>query len=408
LFYAKTAAPDLNNATAAIKLPDIAQSVREAQNLDWSLLGPRMGGNWVVFILGIAGFGFVCWRRPALLMFLPFLILGFASVKLGNRFSMYGTIAIGMGIGLGLSELMLMLRQSQGRRWIGQLTMACVALWPSAQFMQQVVPVPVLPRVYAETFLDMRELTEPDALLWQWWDYGYAGQYYAERATFGDGARQTGPWLYPLAKVHCSVSSHEAAQFMRYFGQVMLDTGSANTTDARTALFRGNPVEQIQKMGASSAEEFVDDLGKQSKVLPTDVPNYFIVSWENLRLAGWISYYGNWDIVTGTSSPGKMQRVQGEIRIDSAAGTMTVNGKPGPIDSLDVVEQEGTRHFEWSNGSGAHVLINQAGRQVFLMDSKMYRSMMVQMLIGPPEKFADDFTLVVDKYPWVRAYKVKG
>jgi dolichyl-diphosphooligosaccharide--protein glycosyltransferase len=137
LFYAKTAAPDLNNATAAIKLPDIAQSVREAQNLDWSLLGPRMGGNWVVFILGIAGFGFVCWRRPALLMFLPFLILGFASVKLGNRFSMYGTIAIGMGIGLGLSELMLMLRQSQGRRWIGQLTMACVALWPSAQFMQQ-------------------------------------------------------------------------------------------------------------------------------------------------------------------------------------------------------------------------------------------------------------------------------
>ena len=274
--------------------------------------------------------------------------------------------------------------------------------------MQQVVPVLVLPRVYAQTFLDLRGSTELDALLWQWWDYGYAGQYYAERVTFGDGARQTGPWLYPLAKVHCSSSPHESAQLMRYFGQVMLETGSKNTTDARTALFRGNPVEKIQKMGASSAEEFVDDLGKQQGRVPTNIPNYFIVSWENLRLAGWISYYGNWDIVTGTSSPGKMQRVQGEVRIDSAAGTMTVNGQPGPIDSLDVVEEQGTRHFEWPNGSGSHVLINQASKQVFLMDSKMYRSMMVQMLIAPPENFAEDFELVVDRYPWVRAYKVKG
>jgi dolichyl-diphosphooligosaccharide--protein glycosyltransferase len=54
------------------------------------------------------------------------------------------------------------------------------------------------------------------------------------------------------------------------------------------------------------------------------------------------------------------------------------------------------------------VLINQAARQVYLMDAKMYRSMMVQMLIAPPETFAEDFELVVDKYPWVRAYKVKG
>ena len=119
-------------------------------------------------------------------------------------------------------------------------------------------------------------------------------------------------------------------------------------------------------------------------------------------------HYGNWDIVTGTSSPGKMQQVQGEVRIDSAAGTMVINGQQTPIDSLDVIEEKGTRHFEWPNGSGTHVLINQFSRQVFLTDSRMYRSMMVQMLVAPPEKFAADFTLVVDRYPWVRAYKVKG
>ena len=406
-FYAKTSAPDLSNATAAVKLPEIAQSVREAQSLDWALLGPRLGGNWVVFILGMAGFGFVCWRRPALLMFLPFLALGFASVKLGNRFSMYGTVGIGMGLGLGLSELMLLLKQSQGRRWIAQLSMACVALWPSADFMQEVGPVPVLPQTYAQAFLDLRGTTEPDALLWQWWDYGYAGQYYAGRATFGDGSRQSGPWLYPLARVHCAASPREAAQLMRYFGQVMLESGSVNNTDARTALFKGNPVAEILGMDAVAARSFISGLERAEDV-STTVPNYFVVSWENLRLAGWIGYYGHWDIVAGTSAPGRMQQVRGEIRIDSGRGALLVNDQSSLIDSLDVVEENGTRHFEWPNGSGSHVLINQAARQVFLMDRKMYGSMMVQMLIAPPEHFAEDFTLVVDRYPWVRAYKVKG
>lgn len=406
-FYLKVSAPSLENATVSIKLPEIAQSVREAQNLEWGLLGLRLGGNWVIFVLGILGYGLVSWRRPALLMLLPFLVLGLASVKLGNRFAMYGTVGVGAGLGLGLSELMLMLRQSQGRRWIAQLAMACVALWPSAEAMEEMRPVPVLPQTYAQTFLELKEKTEPGALLWQWWDYGYAGQYYAERVTFGDGGRQTGPWLYPLARVHCASTSREAAQLMRYFGQAMLDSGSTNTTDTRTALFLGIPVAEIQKMDASSARQFIVELGQSEQDVATTVPNYLVLSWENLRLAAWISYYGNWDIVSGTSSPGKMQQVQGEIRVDSATGSLVVNGKPMSLDSLDVIESGETRHFDWPNGSDMHVLINQQSRQVFLMDAKMYRSMMVQMLIRPPQEFAEDFTLVVDKFPWARAYKVR-
>ncbi|SFL46758.1 dolichyl-diphosphooligosaccharide--protein glycosyltransferase [Desulfomicrobium norvegicum] len=404
--YAKVATPEMVNNATGMKLPDIAQSVREAQNLDWGQLGPRLGGNWFVFVLGILGFGFVSWRRPALLVFLPFLVLGLASVKLGNRFAMYGTVGIGMGLGLGLSEFMSMLGQSQGRRWIAQLVLACVVLWPSAVFMQEVRPVPVLPKIYAETFLELREKTEPEALLWQWWDYGYAGQYYAERATFGDGGRQSGKWLYPLAQVHSATSSRQASQLIRYFGQAMLEDGLARTTDLRTALFSGNPVSDIQKKDVAEAQEFLSDLVLDDTNWPTSLSNYFIVSWENLRLASWISYYGNWDIASGTSSPGKIQQVRGEVRMDSAAGTLVVGGKSTLLDSMDVVEDSGTRHFEWANGTGMHVVVNQMSRQVFLMDDKMYRSMMVQMLLRPASDFAEEFTLVVDNSPWARAYKV--
>lgn len=405
--YAKVATPEMMNNATGMRLPDIAQSVREAQNLDWGLLGPRLGGNWVVFVLGLLGFGFVCWRRPALLVFLPFLGLGLASVKLGNRFAMYGTVGIGMGLGLGLSELMHLLGQSQGRRWIAQLVLACVVLWPSAVFMQEVSPVPVLPKVYAQTFLDLRDKAEPDALLWQWWDYGYAAQYYAERATFGDGGRQSGPWLYPLARVHCADSPRQAAQLIRYFGQATFEDGSKNTTDVQAALFAGNPVAELREMEVAQAQGVLSDLAVDGQNWPTTVPNYFVVSWENLRLASWISYYGNWDIASGSSSPGKIQQVRGEVRLDSAAGTLVVNGNSTPVDSLDVVEAEGAKHFQWPHGTGMHVVINQMSRQVFLMDAKMYRTMMVQMLLRPATDFEGEFSLVVDNFPWARAYKVR-
>ena len=152
---------------------------------------------------------------------------------------------------------------------------------------------------------------------------------------------------------------------MKYFGQTVFEDGSRITTDRRAALLLGDPIARLRDMDAVTAQEFVADLAVEDMKIASSVPNYLLVSWENLRLAGWIGYYGNWDIVSGTSSPGNMQRVQGEVRIDSAAGSLMIKGQPVPLDTL------------------------------------------VQMLIAPPENFADDFTLVVDRYPWVRAYKVK-
>lgn len=405
--YAKSGTSDLVNNATGLRLPDIAQSIREAQNLEWGQLGLRMGGNWYIFVLGMAGFVFACVRRVELVLFLPFLLFGLASVKLGNRFAMYGTVGIGVGLGFGLSELLILLGQSPARRWIAQLAMACFVLWPSATFMQSVSPVPVLPQTYAQTFLDLREIAEPNALLWQWWDYGYAGQYYAERATMGDGSRHDGAIVFPLGAVHMASSSTLARNMIQYFGSNVLTSGETNTTDARAALLLGDPLADFRKLKPSEGKSYLASLQSSGMSWPAAPPQYFIVSWENLRLAGWIGYYGNWDIVAGTSSAGKIQQLQGQIQVDSVAGAVLVNGANISVDSLDVVEAAGPRHFEWAKGAGMHVLVNQLARQVFLMDSKMYRSMMVQMLIAPPQTFAEDFTLVVDRYPWARAYKVK-
>ncbi len=104
---------------------------------------------------------------------------------------------------------------------------------------------------------------------------------------------------------------------------------------------------------------------------------------ENLRLAG-----GSVSTGTGTSSRERARRA-GCSRCAGRSGLIPNAGpccqRPVHAHRLPGCRREnGTRHFEWPNGSGSHVLINQAARQVFLMDRKMYGSMMVQMLIAPP------------------------
>jgi dolichyl-diphosphooligosaccharide--protein glycosyltransferase len=405
LAYAKIFEVTAPSGSASLNLPSVLQSVREAQSLQWLEMMDRVAGNKFIFFLGIAGLIFVGIRRPQLWLLFPFLLLAVASVKLGNRFTMFGGVAIGAGLGLGLAELMRFYNQSFGRQWIAQLILCCFALWPASQMMIKANPAPVLPKIYAQTFLDLRDSTDPDARLWQWWDYGYAGQYYAERITFGDGGKHNGTWLYPLARVHATPSPKQASQLMRY---VTISQKKSANTDLPSKYYWFNPVSELEKMGSESATEFMNKLSIADLEFPSDIPpQYFVLSWENLRLASWISYYGNWDLVSGSSSPGKIQQVRGEVRIDSASGSLGVNGKSQSLDSVDIIDDNQNRRFEWANGTGMHLILNQMSKQVFLMDSKLYNSMMVQMLIGDTKSFEPHFELVDDKYPWTRVYRAK-
>jgi dolichyl-diphosphooligosaccharide--protein glycosyltransferase len=405
LAYAKFYEVTAPDGVVSLNLPSVLQSVREAQTLEWLEMIDRIAGNKYIFFLGGVGLIFVGIRRPQLWLLLPFLVLAVASVKLGNRFSMFGGVAIGAGLGLGLAELMRVCNQGSGRQWISQLVLCCFALWPASQFMTKINPVPVLPKVYAQTFLDLRDSTAPDTRLWQWWDYGYAGQYYAERVTFGDGGKHNGTWLYPLAKIHATHSPKQASQVMQFVTYSQKQSGKGNSPDT---YYWTNPVADFEKLGPVNASAFMETLLIKDMEFPSDLPSqYFVVSWENLRLASWISYYGNWDVVTGTSSPGKIQQVKGEVRIDSVTGALRLSGKSQILDSVDVIDDKQGKRFEWPNGSGMHLVLNQMSKQVFLMDTKMYGSMMVQLLIADARSFEPYFELVDDKYPWTRVYRAK-
>jgi dolichyl-diphosphooligosaccharide--protein glycosyltransferase len=233
--------------------------------------------------------------------------------------------------------------------------------------------------------------------------------------SFGDGAKHGGPWLYPLALIHCTDSPAQAAGMIRFTTADQKKTFAANNTRTEETLatwshpwYAAYPTTGLESLPPVEAELAVESMRTTSPVKDADLPDqYFVVSWENLRLAYWISYFGNWDLVTGTASPGRIQRLRGQIQFNTQKGLIASDRQTIPLDTLDIVTQNGLEQMSWPNGKGLHGILNQLSKEVYVMDTKIYRSMLVQMLIAPPSHFAPHFTLEVDHFPWARAYRVE-
>jgi dolichyl-diphosphooligosaccharide--protein glycosyltransferase len=397
LMFTKNSSVD-SVSSDILKLPAVAQSIREAQNLDWLGMMERVAGRPWLFVVSSVGFVAALWRWPVLFVFAPFWGLGMASVWLGNRFAMYGGVPVGIGLAFGVAWGVRRLTSRQGRRWIAQLVLSCFALWPAADLMRQVVPIPVIPKIFAETYLRLQQVTPPNARLWQWWDYGYAAQYFAERMSFGDGGLHDGPWLFPLARVHMTNSPREAAQIMKFVTQSQLAaTNGSYVTD---------PVIGFRRLGPQGTREFLHRLAREDLSWGPLPEQYLVVTWENMRIAGWISFFGHWDVETGLSDPAILQAMVGKTDIDTKAGLLMNSGRTFALERLFFVGPP-PRQMAWNAGSGLNAIVNEAANSIHIADNRAFGSMMVQLLIGDPAAAAPYLELVEDRYPWVRVYRVR-
>ena len=413
LGYAKLFSTEVDKGDG-LKLPSVYHSVREAQTIDWSVLIPRLAGHWAVFGASVLGLIIVFYYYPLALVFIPLLGLSIFSFKLGNRFAMYGGAVLGLGLGFGLSLFMVRLQFSRWIRFCLQLALCGLVVIPVYHTVQGFRPAPILPQSYARTLIELKDKAAQEARLWQWWDYGYAAQYYAERITFGDGGWNQGHILYPLAKVHVTPSPLQAKQLMQAMTVNQQEDSAANSTknedvDQLWGPYRANPMTELQQLGPQDAQAFIKSLTRENGSLAAQEipPQYLVLSWENLRLAYWISNYGTWDLKTGHSSPGRIQRVRGKLKFDIQKGQVRIPQGNIVLDGLDVIGQQGGKHFSWGNGTGLFAILNQFSNEVYVMDGTIYKSVMVQMLISDPQKYEQDFDLVVDNWPWARAYRVQ-
>lgn len=389
------------------QLPSVTDSIQETAGLEAASYIQRLASHWAFLLAGLAGYGLVLRRKPEYLTFLPLLTVGLAGYLLGPRFAMYAAPVVGLGLGLGLPLAADMLGL---RRWsafgLQALLLAAVvgvlgwrALEPE--------PDPALEPDHARALRGIAEYPANQGRVWEWWDQGYAAQYYTGLPTFSDGGSASRVRIFPLGQAFGALDPLEAAQVLK-LGAVARAGQSAETKNWRLAAYESHPLELLVDMPAASAQQQIDALGERKKSWPDALPDEFmVVSWSTLRQAQWVNHFSRWTLTAGPEGHGQFSHLRPPVRLDEGQGVLHTPDGAIPLISIDILEKTNHYRNHWPREDGAHAVINNVNGEGLLMDSALYRMMAVQMLIGEPENFDEHFELVSDGFPFARVYRVR-
>lgn len=397
--------------------PSVAQSIIEVQDLEfWELLAYFHPWEEAAAV-GLIGFLWVMIKRPGALFLLPLAALGLLSIKLGGRMVMFGAPIAAVGLTLPVYWLVeRVIRPELRGFWSGMVVSAAllgVLGAPFAELIPAMTQGPMLNRRHAEALVRARTVTPEDAMLWLWWDWGYAAHHFARRKAIADGAAHGGPSLYIPAAVFATDDPRFARQLIKY-----------------TALKGNVPGDVFKGMDSAEAAALIQKLrSPDTPLIQAPGKQYVVVSFEMLRLGFWIATFGSWDFLAKEGKASALSIVPQELSYRFDTGEVQVDGNAAPIfaTSITVLEDGKLAHRnyiqEWFDKNqkaapeeqrrfleqrrNVHFLFNRVTEEKLVMDEALFRSLMVQLLVSDPGNpaFSQYFKLVYDNV-FVRIYEV--
>ncbi len=150
---------------------------------------------------------------------------------------------------------------------------------------------------------NIKDNSQPDAIINSWWDFGHWFKYLADRRVTLDGSSQSGPPLYWLGKILTTDDERQAVGILR-----MLDCGSNNAFDELNKIVKDTAksvkiLNKIVTQDKTEAEKTLSRIGLNKKQI-TDVIQYthckppedfFITSADMIGKAGVWGHFGNWN-----------------------------------------------------------------------------------------------------------------
>ncbi|WP_320173876.1 STT3 domain-containing protein [Maridesulfovibrio sp.] len=392
--YLKPAADNAGAIQGPI-YPGIAQSVIEAQNVPLqTIIDTATGSEVLWWFATIAGL-FLFLLRPEAIYLFPFYLLMFAAVKIGGRFTMFS----GAPLGLAMGYVSCLIIDKINLKSSHELVKACVCVLFAGTLVWHVTPLyngvpvtPIMGKYHAQALIKTGPIMPEDATVWTWWDWGYATKYYTGKHSFADGGNHAGNVLLPLALAYTTSSPFQANQLMKY-----------------SALNGNNPSLVWKDKSALEVYGFLKSLGTHKYELAKAPKQYIVASWENIRLAYWILYYGSWNIVNGSGVHPEVLTINNAFDIDYVKGVVTVkNQRPLKVSAYNILDYQGMKAQGYPGNIGPALLYNHPVSQGFFVDSFAYQSMLIRLLLTDPKDpaIAGNFKLVYEGFPNVRIYEV--
>ncbi len=379
--------------------PAVMQSIIEAQNVDTLKLLLRLYPWPWLAASGLLGFVLVIALRPLAVFLAPLLFLTLTATTLGGRMAMFGSPLTGLGLGLPLVWLAqrAFAQENPWRRPVlvsAAFVICLAATMPALPLYARLETTPVLKKEHCEALLALRDIAPADAMVWTWWDYGYATQYYARRQSFSDGGRHTGERLYTLALAFTTPSQLQSSQLIKYAAR-------ENYTPWRV----------WDKYTAEEVQDFLRGLSVLDYKLEPAAKQYIVVTLENFALLHWIGFYGSWDVTSRLGIHANVVRIREtfDVNYDEGRINFPLSNTSMHVRSVDAIHKGRLHHYEYPENKGLHLVFSADTRDYFLMDDLAYDSQALRLLLADPENplVTNHFRLVHEGFPVVRIYEVR-
>ena len=295
---------------ASGEFPNIGVTISEQSRPDVSTIIEYTTGSISGFIFAFAGIAFLFYKKFKQSLFLASIsVLSVLAFTEANRFIIFLIPLLGLGSGYLLGELWKL------RKKFLPFIVICPVLfvyffWP---LYRDNVANAQLPKLSAATVAGMDAAfhkTPQNAVIWAWWDNGYALTYFARRATMNDGSMHSGERTYYNALPLAFTDFRLSANFMHFY--VVRGMQGINQFSEAAGISKNSAMELVKKIlaaGPADARSLIDTaiLRQTPPYTTTDDwlafffppeqrPVYLFLDVLLSRVAYWWYWFGTWNL----------------------------------------------------------------------------------------------------------------
>ena len=293
--------------------------------------------------------------------------------------------------------------------------------------------MPKEPGFMVKAMYTIREKTPEDAVIWAWWDHGYALTYYARRATINDGSIHGGELTVLNAIPYTTNSFRLAANFMQFY----VTRGMAGMHRIHRQ-FDNNPeqgmrfLQTVLKAGPESAREIIAEakLKPDAESTTTDTwlqfffpsrkrPVYLVCDNLLNRTAHWWYWFGTWDnskkegihpyFIAYDRISVNTNTVLGspKLSIDRTSGTSIQSNGRMPLSSIVQYTPNGARVLNNYRRPGLQFEFNSRFRNGAIMDADIAESVFRRLFIRVKPDITY-FKPLINSPPYFQLWEVFG
>jgi len=414
--------------------PNVGKTISEQFTPDIQQIIKSTTTNTAAFLFAVCGFVLLLWRRRSHApLLLPFIIMSYLALTTANRFILFMIPLIALGTGYAFSVIWQGLRKIQPLNTLICMALAALLCIPLFTLNARSIRQPKEPGFMVKAMHLIREKTPKDAVIWAWWDHGYALTYYARRATINDGSIHAGELTVLNALPYTTDSFRLAANFMQFY--VARGLSGIHRINGQ---FDDNPEQGLQfiktvlEAGPETARNIIEEAGLKPDAGCTATddwlrfffpgkkrPLYLVCDNLLNRTAHWWYWFGTWDIdkKDGTHPKFKAfkqvsvdrETIKGSrnLVIDRAAGSFIDKNRRLPLARIVHHSRTGSRTLNNYWRPGLNFEFNSKFRNGAIMDADIAESVFSRLFIrlSPDRTY---FKPVINSPPYFQLWKVVG